>query len=346
VLHSVQVKASGVSARVSETDMAFSPPGGDRPKHPMALGAMATFQAGSRSTLIGRVDPERGGRMTDANPALAAWLSGPCPAELAGVLSPRSLEHWRRVVGRVAADGRARAVRLRFTRRPPAGGRRPAQGDYRCLASPDEGGSVWLLGEPFPADPEAGDLAARRLRASLGRARRRAVALARTDHLTGLANRRQGERWLTALTAEAARTGRPLACLMVDLDRFKAVNDTHGHPAGDLVLRAAGEALGGAVRGGDRVARHGGEEFLVLLPDTGLDGAWAVAARLRGRLAGRAVELADPAGGGGPVRVAVTASVGLAGLRPGETAGRLLARADAALARAKAAGRDRAEADP
>jgi diguanylate cyclase (GGDEF)-like protein len=170
----------------------------------------------------------------------------------------------------------------------------------------------------------------------LRRSRRRALALAATDPLTGLANRRRAERWLAAAG--------PAACLVVDLDGFKAVNDAFGHPAGDAVLRSVAETLAGAIRSGDRLARLGGDEFLVLLPGTDPAGALVVAERIRARLAGLAVDLPGP-DGGPPRRAAVRASVGAAARRPDEPAARLLARADAALLRAKAAGRDRTEAD-
>jgi two-component system, cell cycle response regulator len=134
---------------------------------------------------------------------------------------------------------------------------------------------------------------------------------------------------VSALVSGARRHGRPLAVAMVDLDGFKAVNDRHGHDAGDQVLVAAAEALQRALRAEDVLGRLGGEEFLALLPDTGEEAAARTAERLRAAVA-RA---------GGPVRV--TASVGWAVLRSGEAPDELVRRADDALYAAKEEGRDR-----
>jgi len=149
------------------------------------------------------------------------------------------------------------------------------------------------------------------------------------DPLTRLYNRRFLFSQLGALVSGARRHARPLAVAMVDLDAFKAVNDTHGHDAGDEVLIAAAEALQRALRAEDVLGRLGGEEFLALLPDTDADAAARTAERLR----------AAVAAAGGPV--AVTASVGWAVLEDGEEPDGLVRRADTALYTAKAAGRDR-----
>ncbi|MFG1479935.1 diguanylate cyclase [Xanthobacter sp. V4C-4] len=158
------------------------------------------------------------------------------------------------------------------------------------------------------------------------------------DPLTGLGNRRYLEGALMLEGATATRAGRSLALALLDLDHFKRINDTHGHEAGDAVLRAMGEVLKERTRVTDIVGRYGGEEFLVLLPDTGLDGAIAVANHLL--TAVRRLKVLWPGG----VLEGITASVGVA-VFPShvERTEDLVAAADAALYRAKSAGRDRME---
>ena len=148
------------------------------------------------------------------------------------------------------------------------------------------------------------------------------------DPLTRLKNRRFLFTQLRSLISGARRHGRPMAVAMVDLDRFKAINDAHGHAVGDQALITAGEALRRALRAEDVLGRIGGEEFLALLPDTGEEAAAHAAERLRD-----AVEVAH-----GPVPF--TASVGYAVLEGGEAPDDLVRRADTALYAAKAAGRN------
>jgi diguanylate cyclase (GGDEF)-like protein len=149
--------------------------------------------------------------------------------------------------------------------------------------------------------------------------------LAHTDPLTGLANRRAWEERLEAALRDAAATGAPLAVALLDLDRFKDLNDTQGHGAGDRLLRELAAGWSGAVRGRDLLARLGGDEFGLLLTDCDEQGALTLVERLRADIPGEH-----------------TCSAGVAAWRAGETADALLARADAALYAAKAAGRDRA----
>jgi diguanylate cyclase (GGDEF)-like protein len=159
--------------------------------------------------------------------------------------------------------------------------------------------------------------------------------LAHTDALTGLANRRRLLARLEEEWARGTRHARPLSLLLIDLDRFKLVNDTYGHLVGDRVLATAGHALATLVRPTDLPARYGGEELALLLPETDQAGACEAARRVR-RALGELLH-ADDAGG----RFKVTASVGVATALGGELApGELLSRADGALYHAKASGRD------
>lgn len=157
------------------------------------------------------------------------------------------------------------------------------------------------------------------------------------DALTGVLNRRSIEGALAIEAARLARHGHRYAVLALDIDHFKLVNDRFGHPAGDAVLRELARLMRQAGRSADRVARTGGEEFWMLLPDTRLDGALQVAERLQALV--RAHELALP-----QARVRFTVSIGIAvAERPGESPDALLHRLDAALYRAKHGGRDRIE---
>jgi diguanylate cyclase (GGDEF)-like protein len=154
------------------------------------------------------------------------------------------------------------------------------------------------------------------------------------DALTGLSNRRAASERLDAERRRAGRRGEPLSVLLLDLDHFKRVNDCWGHAAGDRVLVAVAQVLREELRGIDLAVRHGGEEFLAVLPGTGTRQALDVAARLRARIAREPVTLPPD------VILGVTASIGVATLLPGESVASLVARADAALYAAKAAGRD------
>lgn len=157
------------------------------------------------------------------------------------------------------------------------------------------------------------------------------------DGLTGLANRRQCEETLADEVARVARLGGPLAVVVADLDWFKDVNDRYGHPAGDAVLREFAVLLQETLRDIDLAGRWGGEEFLLILPGTDLDGGAQVAERIRVALSGRIVLSTD----GTPIPV--TASFGVASTPSATTASELFAAADAALYAAKRAGKNRVE---
>ena len=160
----------------------------------------------------------------------------------------------------------------------------------------------------------------------------------RLDPLTDLHNRRHLNEQLDALTSASGRHGTPLGVVMVDVDLFKAVNDTLGHAAGDEVLRAIATRLRRMTRREDVLGRWGGEEFLALLPCTDGRGSQALAERMRAAVAAAPVELADG------TMVATTISLGWAAGAGADPAD-LVASADAALYRAKAAGRNRAEGE-
>ena len=160
--------------------------------------------------------------------------------------------------------------------------------------------------------------------------------LALKDSLTGVGNRRYFEERAKAALAGVSRRNAPLALLMIDIDRFKDVNDRHGHAAGDNVLRALAGTLSRSLRGGDACARLGGEEFVAVLPDQDRDGATATAERLR-----IAIERLN-IGAGGSDWINFTASVGVAAYpQDGNSIAALMQRADARLYQAKEAGRNR-----
>lgn len=164
----------------------------------------------------------------------------------------------------------------------------------------------------------------------------RVQRLAATDELTGLPNRRRLREALDAALARGRTGDHPVAVVMFDVDRFKLINDTHGHAVGDEVLRHLARTLVPTLRRDDLLGRQGGEEFLAVMPGTAAPAALQVAERMRMALADGVVQLDS-----GSLRY--TASAGVAVSHPGETAVTLLARADAALYRAKRLGRNRVE---
>ncbi len=161
------------------------------------------------------------------------------------------------------------------------------------------------------------------------------VAVARTDALTGLHNRRAFDDELSRRFAEWERRTTPFSLLMLDVDHFKKFNDTHGHQAGDQVLRDVAAALSKTTRDMDLVARYGGEEFAVILPVTSLPDALRAAERARA-----AVEASITRFAGADLRV--TTSIGVGHISAGDSAERVVQRADEALYAAKKAGRNRA----
>ena len=158
--------------------------------------------------------------------------------------------------------------------------------------------------------------------------------MATTDALTGLPNRRSLMTAMELEVARAERSGRPLALALLDVDRFKSINDTHGHPAGDAVLRAVADELRGITRAGDILGRFGGEEFAIVMPETDLKQARWACERLRKGIAKRIMHYPD----GTPGHVTISSGVAL--LAGAEGCDHLISRADGALYQAKQDGRD------
>ena len=158
------------------------------------------------------------------------------------------------------------------------------------------------------------------------------------DGLTGLLNRTAITDRLTSEMERAAREGQPLSVVLLDLDHFKQVNDSHGHASGDAVLREAARRMKDSMRGYDMVGRYGGEEFLIVAPASAAEESLKLAERIRGCIARAPVDTPD-----GPIEVTCSLGVAVAGLTPREEASALIGRADAALYRAKANGRNRVE---
>jgi diguanylate cyclase (GGDEF)-like protein len=222
----------------------------------------------------------------------------------------------------------------------------PCPGDSTCVPLTVGGeviGAV-LLNHPVPY----GEAEEQRIQESVGQAapvlanlRNLAVAEIRaaTDGLTGLPNKRAVTDAMKRMFAQASMTVSPLGLLLLDLDHFKQVNDQGGHPVGDQVLASVGAVLRSVLRARDFAGRNGGEEFAVLLPDTGVPAALEIAERVRAAVAEISV---------GGTDVSVTASIGVVGFPDHATSlDRLEWLADAALYLAKRQGRNRVElADP
>lgn len=250
------------------------------------------------------------------------------------------------IVGRVAASGEP------LRGRPSAGGPQPASGEPRAstwiaipfrssgrtlgvLALYDrEDGGEFDESDQFTIRTFASQAAVAVENVLLHEDARR---LSLTDPLTGLWNYRYFQLRFTREIERAARFARPLAVMMLDVDRFKWVNDTYGHPRGDSVLVELSRRVQTQIRDVDVLARYGGEELVLILPETGEDGARTAAERICAAVRADPVLTDDDPTGG----VAVTVSIGVA-VFPihGTTASELLSQADEALYAAKSAGRD------
>ena len=252
------------------------------------------------------------------------------------------LETGRSVVGS-ARTAEAASAAERATQRPGAL-RLASDGDHFAMAHPlgdtasTEVLAVVRQGVPFTQQEQA-------LFAYL--AQQTALAIenvalherlhrqATLDEVTGLSNHRRFQEALGQELARTRRSGQPIALALLDLDDFKAINESYGHRLGDAVLRRVADVIAGACRGIDEPARYGGDELAVILPDTDLEGAWTLGESMR-----RAVEALDLAlEDGTPLRVTVSVGVGAAE-RDGD-AGVLIEAADTALFQAKRAGKNR-----
>jgi len=296
-----------------------------------ALGRAFNRMAEQLEARLADLDDERQ-RLRDANArfgdALAATLD---PDQLRGVIVETAVEATGAAGGLLRA-GDGSVVRVGDM---DAGPRRL---ELELTAGRRSFGTLVLLGKEFGTEATiaAASLAGQAVIAlDNARLHRIVERQALVDELTGLANRRQGD---DALAMELARTGRgapPVGLILADLDDFKSVNDAHGHPAGDAVLREFADTLRETVREIDVAVRWGGEEFGVILPGTDVEGAAQVAERIRAALDRREMVSADG------VPLAVTASFGVASSTPGMTVEELIDVADDALYRAKREGKNR-----
>ena len=210
-----------------------------------------------------------------------------------------------------------------------------AKGEMQDLVDSIEAGADDYLSKPFDE---------RELRARL-HAGERILALqdelrarATFDELTGLLNRATIRERLERAIAHIKRIAQPVSVVLVDLDAFKHINDTHGHPVGDAVLREASRRLAASMRSHDELGRYGGEEFLAVLPGCNLESALEVGERMRHAVEARAFETSA-----GPIRMTATFGVASADVENSMSVDAIVESADAALYRGKRAGRNRVE---
>ncbi|WP_170294862.1 sensor domain-containing diguanylate cyclase [Roseospira navarrensis] len=274
----------------------------------------------NNATLMAITDPETG-RFVEANTALLRTI-GRRRAEVIGRTSVElglfSTQAIRDAVTREAVSYGGRApVEYRFTR--PDGSPFIGEMTAECITS---GETTYLLSMVVDVTHQ---------RALLAEPEHKATH----DALTGLFNRQEANRHLDTEVRRAERLEMAVSLVMIDVDHFKVVNDTHGHPTGDRVLCEVADRLAARVRETDLLARWGGEEFLVILPGTEAAGAVQLAETLRAAMEEEPIEAVGP----------MTISLGVAQHRPGETVPDWVSRADAALYAAKAAGRNQLRGD-
>ncbi len=330
--------ADGRRLRLAPADAPAPAPDTDRPLQERRAGADVAdmrfrLLAEHSIDLIVAVDADLAIRY--ASPATAALL-GRAPADLLG----------RTLAELLALEDRAAFIARHFTRAAQRGPNVPDL--FRALHH--DGSTRWVEARVarLPAGNGLGDYLVtlrdadqrRRFEESLDKANTELKTLASTDSLTGLPNRRQFDATLHKEWRRALRDATPLALLMIDVDRFKPLNDRFGHQVGDAFLARVGQVIHANVRrAGDMAARYGGEEFAVVLPGTAAAGALEIAEHIRRAVA--ATPTADLVDGGHPltVSIGVAATVALAG---GGSA-TLVHSADSALYQAKRNGRNRVE---
>jgi two-component system cell cycle response regulator len=237
---------------------------------------------------------------------------------------PRDAAGWSGEVVHVRADGRELHVWLSCSSLPDPSGR----GQARVCTVRDM------------TERRRIEESLRQSNEELERSRQALQELAIRDDLTGLFNRRELGRLFADEAARSARFGHALSLVLIDVDHFKAINDTHGHPVGDEVLKQVARLLGETSRNVDRAARVGGEEFALLLPETDARGATIVADRLRRRLADTPLVLTQGPAPGLAVQVTISAGVAT-GPEAGGSFSEAMTSADRALYRAKNGGRNR-----
>ena len=270
--------------------------------------------------------------------AATAHLPLLAPGRAAWILV-RTATEWRTLVtiGASSPADRERAARMALDDADPGA----SDSDLACFPMIIAGTPVGVLG--IASDPPVHDqhrriltAAAALLAVSLKNAElfREVHENSVRDPLTGCFNRRHALEVIDAELRRARRSQMPLSMIMFDLDHFKAINDRYGHLAGDAVLAAVGARMKAVLRGSDLKCRYGGEEFLLLLPDTPSSGANRVAETLRAEISGHPVDFNGE-------QIPVTASFGVTSITPGEVDPQaLMARADGALYRAKRDGRN------
>ena len=257
--------------------------------------------------------------------------------ELKRVIVETAVESTGASVGRLVAGGE---VLIEFGDGDPDGA---ARLELPLSTGTVTFGTLELVGEGFNADQrENAEWLVGHTVIALGNAQRHRTVekQALVDGLTGLANRRLCTAALDKELARAGRFGESLALVLADLDDFKSINDRFGHPTGDEVLRAFAELLQASVREIDLAGRWGGEEFVLLLPETDLDGGVRLAERIRQTLDGHEFSGPDPA------RFRVSASFGVAAFPEAPSEDQLVAAADAALYDAKRSGKNRVGTAP
>ena len=282
---------------------------------PHILGAQDLLFRNNTAPML-LIDPAQEGRIIDANPAACRFYGYP-RARM------RTLHTWQiNVLGREVLPIMHEVARMPGGHRPLNFVHRLADGSTRHVQT--YAGPVELVERRLLLCIIHDITEQKRLEQELEQAAMR-------DPLTGLWNRRQFLLQVDRACAHADRHGAPFCLMLIDADHFKHINDTHGHHTGDEVLVALGRTLGARLRECDALCRWGGEEFVILLPGTDLDGAHVLAESLRENVAALAAA---------PLP-ALTVSIGVAQSVPGEPIARLFQRVDEALYRAKEAGRNR-----